>query len=216
MAWALLLNSTNVIGSRYWIAVCSSMPCMKKAPSPATTTGPPTSSPRTPCRSRRRSCSPCRPCRAPRRSARRAGRAGDGLPRHRCCPRRRRCPRRRAPPRPAPSWRRGSGCPAPWWAGGRSSARGTVGHAQARRPATAAQARVQLRQRRAQVIGVDVGAGQVRRRRPDRDRPHRGQRVVEAGPAVTVSRVPTNRHTALLRTASADSGMAHHPGHAER
>ena len=71
-------------------------------------------------------------------------------------------------------------------------------------------------QRRPQVVGVDVGARQVRRRRSDRDRRHRGQRVVEAGArGHRQSGADHQAHRAVGHRVG-HTGMAHHTGHTER
>ncbi len=210
MAWALLLNSTKVIGSRYCTAVCTSMPCMKNAPSPAITTmrrpGARLSRGRTPSRCRHRSCSPCRPCRARPRTGPRAAPAGGGSPPRRCCRRRRRCRPRRAGPVEL-----GHGVAVPHTLAvegrrGQLGVRHRVGHPKPGRPPGPERARVSIRSdaRRSSVWtwvqarygGAEpmdtVGTAASASSRPAR--------------AVTDSRVPTTRHSPLPATASDTPG----------
>ncbi len=187
MAWALLLNSTKVIGSRYCTAVCTSMPCMKNAPSPAITT------------TRRPGASGFRAAeRHPdagteavahaahaerdREPAPPPHRQVSGSRPRRCCRHRRRCRLRRATRGRARPWRRGSAHP---------HRRRAVGSARCAPPRRAPEARSAARRRTSARVSIRSDArrssvwtwvhGKVRRRRPDGDRPHRRQRIVEAG-----------------------------------
>ena len=185
MAWALLLNNTNVTGSRYCTAVCTSMPCMKNAPSPAITTvrplgplyrtaeGHPDTGTEAvahaPHAERDRE-----PTATPDRQIVDGGRAGvagvdddvDTVGQH------------------AVQHRHGvavahTGTGEGWWA--EFGVSHEIGHAHAPWPPPSGQRPGQHSQRRPQVVGMHVSAREVRRRRTDRDGAHCRQCVVEAG-----------------------------------
>jgi hypothetical protein len=91
-----------------------------------------------------------------------------------------------------------------------------IRHAQAGRPPMPGQRFCQHGQRRAQIVGMNVGARQVRRRRADRERAHGRQRIVEAG--ARGHREP-GAHDQAQPAAGHGSGhtrVAHDTGHSQR
>ncbi|CAG7092288.1 hypothetical protein PICSAR192_02719 [Mycobacterium avium subsp. paratuberculosis] len=109
-----------------------------------------------------------------------------------------------AHPRPPARRRRQLGRPAPALPGRRD------------RSPVAAQRADQQPQRAAQVAGVHVGAGEIGRRRPDRDGAHRGQRVVQAAARGDRQPGPDDEAHRAAGHRLGHVAVAHHTGHSQR